>query len=52
MIKSNTKELISEKLEEPEMIMKPQEPAHDDEPMLPYPKMARQPWIPTNMPDA
>ena len=41
MIKSSTKEIINEKSEEPEMIQKPQEPAHDDEPALPYPKMAR-----------
>ena len=52
MIKSSTKEIINEKSEEPEMIQKPQEPAHDDEPALPYPKMARQPWIPTTMPEA
>ena len=50
MIKSNTEEMWSEKLDEPEMFVKLQEPDHDDEPMLDFPKQERPLMVPPAMP--
>ena len=50
MIKSNVEDILSEKLEEPEILKRFREPDHDDEPMLTYPKQTRPILIPPKQP--
>ena len=50
MIKSSTEDMYSEKLEEPDMMLRLREPDHDDEPILTYPKQERPMLIPPSQP--
>ena len=52
MIKMSTEDIMSEKLDEPDLIRRPSEPCHDDEPMMDYPQQERPLFLPPAQPDS